>query len=73
MTAILEGNTVIIGKDLVECVTTPQSGWKFFMMPGINREIRVIGDRTMDEAEKIVRHTLKSEGLALNGYAAQRF
>jgi len=51
----------------------PQTGWRFFMMPGIKREIKVIGDRTMDEAEKIVRHTLSREGLKLNGYAAQRF
>jgi len=74
MVAALKNNTVMIGKDLVECVTDiPGSGWHFFMMPGIKRDIKVIGNRTMDEAEKIVRHTLRQEGLTLNGYAAQRF
>lgn len=74
MVAVLEGNTVMIGKDFVECVTAlPQTGWHFFMMPGIKRDVKVIGERTMDEAEKIVRYTLKQEGLTLNGYAAQRF
>lgn len=74
MIAILKDNTVIIGKDFAECVTgSNQTGWKFFMIPGINREVKVIGDRTMDEAEKIARHTIESEGLVMRGYAAQRF
>lgn len=73
MFAIIQNNTVVIGKDFASCVsTTKADGWKFFMMPGVNRDIKVLGDMTMDEAAKIVKTALLSEGIALSGYAAQK-
>jgi hypothetical protein len=73
------GSKVTIGADFVDCVTG-KDGWRFSMLQpiGMNAkmltiEILVLGvERTMDEAEKIVRAILKAEGITLAGLAAQR-
>jgi len=73
------GDRITIGQDFVDCVTSTE-GWRFFMLRPVglhtkmlNIEILVLGaSRTMDEAEKLVRNTLKAEGITIVSLAAQR-